>query len=214
MAEAWLHRQLCPEELAHGVRLESRPEFLGRFGDTYFLLVNLKATDPELEATLLATAPMGAMGLAVRKSSDPMGFNTVLQSNTSDAPPSFVRRSSVFEPNMLTVKLVHSRLFAVPLRKRPSTNSPSADRISLGRALNRDIVLRHSSVSKFHGWFEMDERGNFYYQDAGSRNGTKLNGDKLPSREPRCLEPGDTLAFGSVQALLCPPETLWDAFHL
>jgi pSer/pThr/pTyr-binding forkhead associated (FHA) protein len=60
----------------------------------------------------------------------------------------------------------------------------------------------------------MDETNNFYYQDGGSRNGTVINGTKIRSREARMLDPGDTLAFGSVNALLCPPETLWDAFHL
>lgn len=214
MAETWLHQQLGPEEVAHDVRLDSRSAFLQRFGDTQFLLVSLAAGDSDLESTLRATAPLGRAGGRVRVNTDPMGFHTAMQSSTHDIRPPNSNKHRVFEANTLTVKLVHSRLFAVPLRKRPSNYSLSADRISLGRALNRDIVLRHPSVSKFHGWFEADERNNFYYQDGGSRNGTVINGTKIRSREARMLDPGDTLAFGSVNALLCPPETLWDAFHL
>ena len=214
MAEAWLHRQIGPDVVARGIQAESRAQFLDRFGDTPFLLINLRSGDNELESNLQATAPIGSSGVSIRPSSDAMGFHTALPSNTGEPGSSRMRKHSVFVASTLALQLVHLRFFAVPLRKRLAVESPSAERISLGRTLNRDIVLRHPSVSKFHGWFEMDESIDFYYHDGGSRNGTRLNDIKLPSREPHLIEPGDTLAFGSIHAILCPPDTLWDSLHL
>lgn len=214
MAEAWLHRQLGPDVVAHGIQAESRAQFLERFGGTPFLLINVRSGDGDLESNLQATAPIGSSGVSIRPSSESMGFHTALPSNTGEPQSARIRKHSVFVASTLALQLVHSRFFAVPLRKRMAVESPSAERISVGRTLNRDIVLRHPSVSKFHGWFEMDEGRDFFYQDGGSRNGTRLNDVKLPSREPHLVEPGDTLAFGSIRALLCLPDTLWDSLHL
>jgi pSer/pThr/pTyr-binding forkhead associated (FHA) protein len=85
------------------------------------------------------------------------------------------------------------------------------DRISVGRARNKDIVLRHQSVSKFHCWFEVDDAGAFYVTDAGSKNATKVNANSLKARERTRVEPGDVIRFGSVEAIMCAPRVLWAA---
>jgi predicted component of type VI protein secretion system len=85
------------------------------------------------------------------------------------------------------------------------------DRISVGRARNKDIVLRHQSVSKFHCWFEVDDVGAFYVTDAGSKNATKVNTKTLKARERTHVEPGDVIRFGSVESILCSPRVLWGA---
>jgi pSer/pThr/pTyr-binding forkhead associated (FHA) protein len=101
--------------------------------------------------------------------------------------------------------------FALQLRKR--AGDAYADRISVGRARNKDVVLREESVSKFHAWFEMDEEGRFYLADAGSANGTRVAGRLLVPRELSPVAMGAVIEFGGVRATLCPGELLWRAFH-
>jgi pSer/pThr/pTyr-binding forkhead associated (FHA) protein len=105
--------------------------------------------------------------------------------------------------------LEKDRYFGVPLRKRKSAEALYPDRISVGRATNKDIVLRHQSVSKFHAWFEIDSEGCFYVADAGSKNLTRINGYAIVAHDPSPVEAGDSLCFGSVEAVLCSPRALW-----
>ncbi len=53
--------------------------------------------------------------------------------------------------------------------------------ISVGRTRNNDVVILDVSVTKFHAMFTQDASGNFLVQDAGSRNGTWINGVKVPT---------------------------------
>jgi pSer/pThr/pTyr-binding forkhead associated (FHA) protein len=68
-------------------------------------------------------------------------------------------------------------------------------------------------VSKFHGWFEVDEMGGLHVADAGSKNSTRVNGKQLNPRELTRVGPGDSIRFGSVEALLCAPQTLFAALR-
>ena len=64
-------------------------------------------------------------------------------------------------------------------------------------------------MSKFHAWFEQDEDDRFYLNDAKSTNPTLRNGVAVSSSVQ--VQPGDEICFGSIAALFCPPEILWDA---
>jgi hypothetical protein len=110
--------------------------------------------------------------------------------------------------SVLTSILQNTRGFALSLRKRVS-GSPYPDRISVGRARNQDIVLRHASVSKFHAWFE-GGAGVVYVADAGSTNGTTVNGKALAPRAKTAVGPGDTVRFGTIDTFLCQARDLWD----
>jgi hypothetical protein len=118
------------------------------------------------------------------------------------------------EPDQLARAIDSSAHFAVLLRKRVGGDTAYKDRISVGRARNKDIVLRHPSVSKFHGWFEVDAEGGAYFTEAGSKNGTRINGKILSPREQVALHLGDTIRFGSVDVLSCSPAALWKAVHI
>ena len=104
--------------------------------------------------------------------------------------------------------------FAVPVRKRADSDALFMGRISIGRARNKDIVLRHSSISKFHAWFEADESENLHVCDAGSTNLTHLNGKPLEARARTAVEPGDALRFGSIETVVCSPMTFWACLDL
>jgi len=74
---------------------------------------------------------------------------------------------------------------------------------------NKDIVLRHGSVSKFHAWFETNASDGLCVADAESRNATRLNDQMLIAREKAPVHAGDRLRFGTVETILCRPATLW-----
>ncbi|MDB4985882.1 MAG: hypothetical protein JWN04_1060 [Myxococcaceae bacterium] len=99
--------------------------------------------------------------------------------------------------------------YVVPLRKR--ADGSFLQHISVGRARNHDIVLRHPSVSKFHAWFEMHEAPQLFVKDVGSQNHTFVNGQETAGRV--AVAPGQTVRFGSVECTLCTPQGLWSIMH-
>ncbi|MFO0549375.1 MAG: FHA domain-containing protein [Polyangiaceae bacterium] len=80
-----------------------------------------------------------------------------------------------------------------------SSRNPYADRISVGRARNSDIVLRHGSVSKLHAHFRYED-GTLSLTDVGSHNGTKLDGAALAPHRPQAVTLGCAVLFGRVHA--------------
>jgi hypothetical protein len=86
--------------------------------------------------------------------------------------------------------------------KRPGVNS-YASMITLGRARNNDVPIADVSVSKLHAWIRRGDHGtftsgDFSITDAGSRNGTYVNGETV-SREPHPLPVGARLRLGLVE---------------
>jgi hypothetical protein len=78
-----------------------------------------------------------------------------------------------------------------PLAKRTST---FAGTILLGRASSNDVCVDHTSVSKLHARARLG-RDSFFIEDAGSRNGTYVEGMKISGEAEVC--PGDMLRLGS-----------------
>ncbi|MCC7073039.1 MAG: FHA domain-containing protein [Deltaproteobacteria bacterium] len=83
-----------------------------------------------------------------------------------------------------------------PLRKaRP--DGPFRSTILVGRSRTNDICIPHSSVSKLHARIRTDDRGALFVSDAGSSNGTALEGSDLKADEERPLVSGLHLRFGA-----------------
>jgi hypothetical protein len=78
-------------------------------------------------------------------------------------------------------------------------DSPFQAHISLGRARNCDLVVRHASVSKLHARFRTEE-GSLLLVDAGSQNGTFVDGKRVLPNESAPIVPSTELLFGSVAA--------------
>jgi hypothetical protein len=87
-------------------------------------------------------------------------------------------------------------------------NNPYADRISIGRARNCDLVLRDPSVSKLHAHLR-DGGGQLQVVDLGSQNGTKVNGAELVAHTPQVVKLGDQLVFGRVSGKLHDAGSLY-----
>ncbi len=78
--------------------------------------------------------------------------------------------------------------------------------VTVGRTGNNDIVLDDPSVSRFHAWFQRDERGGWTVADAGSKNGTTVSGTRLKSKKPMRIPDMARVRFGEVTLTLFLPE--------
>jgi pSer/pThr/pTyr-binding forkhead associated (FHA) protein len=72
---------------------------------------------------------------------------------------------------------------------------PFASTILVGRSRTNDVCVSHSSVSKLHARIRVADEGLFL-SDAGSSNGTTVNGDLLPADQERRLNHGTMVRFG------------------
>jgi DNA-binding winged helix-turn-helix (wHTH) protein len=69
----------------------------------------------------------------------------------------------------------------------------------VGRALTADVRLDVAGVSRQHACIVVSG-GQVFVEDAGSKNGTCVQGERITSR--RALAPGDEVAFGSARVKL------------
>lgn len=77
-------------------------------------------------------------------------------------------------------------------------------RIRIGRYPNNEIVLDHSTVSAYHAEIVERPDGRHEIQDAGSRNGTRVNGDIVKSR---VLKEGDLITLGAASMHYLGPSS-------
>lgn len=97
---------------------------------------------------------------------------------------------------------------AVKIDKRPG--NPYPDRVSVGRALNCDLVLRFPVVSKLHAHFSLGNCGELQLTDLGSSNGTWCNGLRLKSGRAMTVVMGDLLSFGGVHCEVMDASGLYE----
>ena len=76
--------------------------------------------------------------------------------------------------------------------------------ITLGRFENNDLVVPDDRVSKFHGYFQESNQG-WTFTDAGSTNGSHLDGLPLVPLRSYPLNPGSTLVLSSEVILVFLP---------
>jgi hypothetical protein len=203
---------LSPRGLVAQIVQQRQRLFAAVYAETPFLLVRLDDPSGELQAGLsMTSAATGSAGRAAK--GDGLGFYTV-QQGQSDRPGSGQTPSLRPKLNiqLLQRRILNSPHYIVELRKRDK-ESTFANRISVGRARNQDVVLRQGSVSKSHAWFETDENGALMVADAGSKNGTRVRGQLLDVRVPSRIQEGDVVEFGTVEATFLGADTLWRLLH-
>jgi pSer/pThr/pTyr-binding forkhead associated (FHA) protein len=72
-------------------------------------------------------------------------------------------------------------------------------RVTVGRTSNNDLAVEDASVSRFHAWFQReDETAPWFVVDAGSKNGTRVNGKALEAKKPFALGNGVKIRVGHV----------------
>ena len=83
--------------------------------------------------------------------------------------------------------------------------------ITLGRAPDNDVVVPDVSISRFHAFVKQGADGRWLMQDAGSTNGTTVNGHSVPRQghgPPVELSPGDDVRLGQVELTFLDSEAL------
>ncbi len=95
-----------------------------------------------------------------------------------------------------------------PIVKR--AGNPFPDRISIGRALNCDVVLRLSFVSKLHAHLLLEDGEIKALVDNRSRNGTKINGIALVPGKAKAVASDDRVSFGELDLTLISGAQLYD----
>ena len=195
---------LLASPIVERARALSRLEILSMMG-VPLLLVAVESAASELARTLQSASAGAKTPLTPS-----IGFRTLSPVPGMSLAP---RERTPLTAGQIEQRLARGPHVAIPLRKRYGAAKDFSDRISVGRAMNNDIVLRHERVSKFHAWFIRDEEENYYVADAASRNGTSLNGARVES-VPTFVESGDIVRFGGVEAAVCTAEVLWEAVAL
>jgi hypothetical protein len=165
---------------------------------------------------LLVADPTGEIARALTPRENVV-FETEMCDPESLTPvllPALPRAASELESELaaalpLAERLLQQRCHVIPIRaRRPGVSTTS---ITVGRTAEQDVVITHRSVSKTHAWFELSPNGQIFVRDANSTNSTFINGQRI--RRPVEVHPGCLLRFGSVEAHLYRPQSLWDVFH-
>jgi len=74
-------------------------------------------------------------------------------------------------------------------------------KLRIGRREGCDIVLRFPNVSSHHCLMELSE-GFWFVRDLKSRNGIKVNGDRVPVGLRKRVDPDDKISFAKHEFVL------------
>lgn len=204
---------LLPGALFKAATTQSLKRFVTLWSDAPLLVIKLRNDSNELVQGLSLVTNQTAAKDAPDPNSQPMDDALMVTDVFDPTPFGTLKSSQASDPGALRAFLEDGRHFALSVKKRPDAESLFATRISIGRARNKDIVLRDQTVSKFHGWFLRDEGDSLSFADAGSTNGTHINGTVVKTRGPQRLRAGDRIRIGSVETMIATAELLWNALH-
>lgn len=79
------------------------------------------------------------------------------------------------------------------------------NRVAVGRADSCDVQLRFRFVSKLHARFHLEGGVPTSLEDAGSANGTFVNGQRISPGQALKVRSGDRIGFGSLTLELLSP---------
>ncbi len=97
-------------------------------------------------------------------------------------------------------------------RLQKKEGAPFSDMITIGRTPNNDVCIADSSISRFHAFFR-DDKDHWIVCDAGSKNGTKVNGKALGFRVESEIASGAVVKMGDVVMKFYTPDDLFDALE-
>jgi pSer/pThr/pTyr-binding forkhead associated (FHA) protein len=102
------------------------------------------------------------------------------------------------------------RKYRVLLPKCPDTGK-IPNKFLVGRSEDREFNIDHSTVSKRHAFILLiPDKNTYQLGDAGSTNGTLLDGQAVKTGEPVALKDGDNISFGDCDFLFFSPQGFVD----
>lgn len=166
------------------------------FGDLYSIAVLVSEAPLDEGDRMFETMSRGLQDL--RKTLEVLSS----QSSATIPPPSGLTKPIPRKP------LPPTNLRVYPIRKRPG--GAFQDRIGIGRASNADISIPLPAVSKYHAYFAIPDApdGEYFITDAGSKNGTTVDGEKLAAKTPRAITDGAIIRIGPYPLTFHTPEGL------
>ena len=192
---------LLPESLTEHLTTSPAWQIEKEYAGVLFLLIELRQSSEELLGPLLELSTLDG---------EPLAAPAEAVVNTMEMARIDLRGGEpvLTGPGLveLLARLGDSTHFALPLLKRRAVEPLT--RITVGRAPNNDVVLQEPSVSNHHAWFGSDSHGSLTIQDAGSKNGTWVNGRSIFATEVVWVQPMDQIMFGSVSTFTCMPGVL------
>ena len=206
--------QWQPKELIAAARTRPLAEFIRACESPFMLVVLLPDGDTELSSGLSSSASAQSSddGLAFRTANRELSGGARDLTTTLSGEVSVRARASVPSRGFgeqtserLPLSLSRASCHVLPISKRSDVSF--LHHVSVGRARNHDVVLRHRSVSKFHAWFEITPSGGLFVKDCESRNHTFINERRVLDRDE--VRAGDTVKFGSVETRVCTSEGFW-----
>ncbi len=116
-------------------------------------------------------------------------------------PPTAARETLVASPGARVVSSGESLVIALAAKD----GGPA---VRVGRAPENDVVVDDGTLSRRHLLLRRDGAGGWTIEDAGSSNGTTVNGHRL-GRAPTRLEPGARIEAGAVRLSFYDGATLF-----
>lgn len=144
-------------------------------------------------STLVTSEPSGSVIMQRPKVSDRVRPLPTRDTASAVTASGVTASSGAVPGGTDTLRIRH---WVIAVKKPPA--APGQDRIFLGRSETNDLCVPHKTVSKLHAYFVRDpsSSGKWQMLDAGSANGTKHNGMRIPARAKVTLVDGDTICFG------------------
>jgi hypothetical protein len=119
----------------------------------------------------------------------------------STAGPSKTLAMEGKQKRMKGLFLPKGDFWVIPVRRKRKESTLTGF-ISVGRNEGNDVVVPDQSISLFHALFRKTKDDLMLLRDAGSTNGTFVNGDPVPVQlqgEPVKVVSGDQVRFGAVK---------------
>ncbi len=98
-----------------------------------------------------------------------------------------------------------------PSTPKVPTNPNQPRKLLVGSGPDRDLSINHATVSARHAFIAFDnEQKSYRLGDAGSENGTYINGEAVEAGNPVYIKNGNTVSFGDCDYMFFSPEGFAD----